>query len=302
MPQEAAFSTNRGEREYRVAVLMSAYGCSPFLREQLASIRAQVTADDLLVVVDDGSRCVDWDTMQDWPYPFLCWSRLASTGSSASFMNLLLDLSVRASYYCWVDQDDVWLPGQLLCQIKTLDSQSSAIACVHGWRPLSRRRDGAWAPSVAQSPVVQRSAAHYCFETPAPGMTLCMTREARRLLEAVDGETRANLIKDMPHDRLACAVIGFHGGLLALQEAFVEYRQHEANQIGAPRSSAWKRGMRRLRRGLRSWQTLRAGRRLYLSLATGAPAQGRPLPPLWRQTLRSTAWENRIFQLLARIR
>lgn len=290
------------EPQYRVAVLMSAYGCSPFMREQLLSIREQLTHEDLLVVVDDGSRSVDWSTLEDWPYPYLCWSRRTSVGSSVSFMELLLNPSVSARYYCWADQDDVWLPGKLHRQIEVLESSSAALACAHGWRPFSVGPDGSWVTSRAQTPVAQRSAAHYCFETPAPGMTLCLSHQARQLLNSIGDPMRLQLLKHLPHDRLACAVIGFHGGMRILNEPFVAYRQHGANQIGAPHASAWRRSLRRLRQVARSWQTARAGKHLYAGLAENDRSKSRNLPPLRAQRLRSTAWENAIFQFLARIR
>lgn len=283
--------------KYRVAVLLSAHGSGSFLREQVASIRAAMAPDDILVVVDDGSRQVDWGALADiLPANYLYWSRLQGLGSATSFMDLLLDESMRASYYCWADQDDVWQADKLHRQIQALASRPDALASVHGWRPLRKARDDAWVADSPQAPVAQRSPAHYCFETPAPGMTLCMTEEARGLLGSLDAELRFRLLLVMPHDRLACAVLGMHGRLQIIADALVDYRQHAHNQIGAPHAGLWRRNLQRLQRGLRIWRTASAGLILYRQLAADRRRTGHLLPPLQRQTLRASAWESRLLQ------
>lgn len=285
---------------YRVAVLLSAYGRSPFLREQLASIRLALTPDDILIVVDDGSGQVDWEALDEWPPHYLCWSRLRGVGSAVSFMELLLDTSVCARYYCWADQDDVWHEEKLHRQLQALSAAPGTWACVHGWRPLRQGLDGIWAAGIAQAPVVQRSPAHYCFETPAPGMTLCMTEEARQLLGSLDVSLRACLLDAMPHDRLACAVLGAKGRLQLVTDALVDYRQHSHNQIGAPHAGVWQRTLRRLRQGLHIWRTARAGVILYRQLAADGACAAHPLPALTHQALRSDIWESRVLQIWAR--
>ena len=285
---------------YRAAVLLSAYGRSPFLGEQLASIRAALAPDDILIVVDDGSRQVDWKVLGDWPTHYLCWSRLQGLGSAVSFMELLLDVPVHARYYCWADQDDVWQADKLHRQLQALESMPGAWACVHGWRERRLRPNGARARDIAQAPVVQRSRAHYCFETPAPGMTLCMTEAARQLLRSLDAGLRARLLAAMPHDRLVCAVLGAYGRLHTMVDALVDYRQHPHNQIGAPRAGAWSRSLRRLRQGFRIWRTMRAGVVLYRQLAESGVREGHPLPALERQPLRSNTWESWALQIWAR--
>lgn len=286
--------------EYRVAVLLSAHGRSPFLREQLASIRLALAPDDILIVVDDGSGQVDWEALNDWPPHYLCWTRLQGLGSAASFMELLLDTPVCARYYCWADQDDIWHKEKLHRQLQALAAAPDAWACVHGWRPLHQGPDGIWAAGIAQAPVVQRSPAHYCFETPAPGMTLCITGEARQLLGSLDAPLRARLLDAMPHDRLACAVLGINGRLQLVNDALVDYRQHPHNQIGAPHAGAWQRTLRRLWQGLHILRTARAGVILYRQLVADGVRAAHPLPALSHQMLRSNIWESRFLQIWVR--
>ena len=286
--------------EYRVAVLLSAYGRSPFLAEQLASMRTALTPQDILVIVDDGSSQVEWEALGDWPHHYLCWSRLQGLGSAASFLDLLLNAPVRARYYCWADQDDIWRADKLSRQVQALDAAPDAWACVHGWRYLRQGADGAWAADGDQQPLVQRSCAHFCFETPAPGMTLCMTEDARQLLLSFDAQKRSRLLADIPHDRLACAVLGARHRLQCVADALVDYRQHPHNLIGAPQPGMLARALRRLRRGSGIWRSARAGLALYRQLMADQARSGQPLPPLAGQTLRASAWESWVLRAWVR--
>lgn len=286
------------QAEYRVAVLLSAYGNSPFLRCQLESIRNALTPDDILIVVDDGSRLVVWEAFTDWPTHFLCWSRLNGLGSARSFWELLLNVPTRARYYCWADQDDIWHTDKLQRQIAAFSALPDALACVHGWRYLRQISDDAWLFDHNQAPTIQCSPAHYCFETPAPGMTLCITEMGRQFLYGLDSRLCERLLSTIPHDRLACAVFGAYGRMIHIKGALVDYRQHEHNQIGAPRVGVVHRNLRRVKQSIRIWHTVWAGIVLYSRLRNERAMEGQSLPPLDHQRLRSRTWENIFLQLM----
>ena len=299
------FETVHGSHpvEYRVAVLLSAHGRSPFLREQLASIRAAITSSDILIVVDDGSGHVDWAALVgELPDNYLCWSRLQGLGSSTSFMELLCDAPVRARYYSWADQDDIWHKEKLSRQLQLLAASPDAWACVHGWRTLRQGPSGIWVAEDAQSPIAQRSVAHYCFETPAPGMTLCMTEDARQKLLSVDAELRNRLLAHLPHDRLLCGVLGAAGRMLLTTDALVDYRQHSSNLIGAPRPGRVVRAFRRLQRRAEMRGAAQAGRALYQQVMADGLREGLSLPQLADQRLRANGWENWLMKVWLRWR
>ena len=287
---------------YRAAVLLSAYGASPFLKAQLASIRAALTNQDILIIVDDGSKKVDWSPLDAWPYHYLCWSRLDGMGSSASFMDLLMNAPVSAKYYCWADQDDIWGVTKLQRQIVFLQENPHAWACVHGWRLL--QHDGSqWVARKQFAPVQQYSTAHYCFETPAPGMTLCLTEVARQQLHLIDATLLKRLLADMPHDRLVCAILGVKGRIYGLPDALVDYRQHAKNQIGAPVAGWLRRFLKRVSQGARILRTISVGRILYQQLMMHKGSAIAPsLPPLAGQILRSNKWEDRLLRVYLRWR
>ena len=283
-----------------MAVLISTHGHSPFLPEQFESICAALGPRDVLVMVDDGSSKVNWSALVNWPLNYLCWSRLEPLGSSVSFMDLLLNAPVRAAYYCWADQDDVWRRDKIARQIGALTTVTRAWACVHGWRLLQQSREGIWATTTAHIPLLRRSPAHYCFETPAPGMTLCVTEQARQSLKSLDEAVIYRLLSDLPHDRLACAILSMDNRLHCIADPLVDYRQHANNQVGAQNAGMIKQTVSRLNQWGRIRRAVRAGCALYEQLRENMANDSRPLPPLYKMPLRSKAWENRILHVLVR--
>lgn len=284
-------------RNYRVAVLLSAYGDSVFFEKQIDSLKSSLTINDILIVVDDGSGQVNWDAVSEWPFHYLFWSRIQGLGSARSFWELSVDLPVSADYVCWSDQDDVWFPEKLTRQLATLATKPSAWSCVHGWRTLRQDQRGDWCIVAEHAPLKARSAAHYCFETPAPGMTLCMTENGRKLLCSFSPEFATRLLSVIPHDRLACAIFGMHDRMLVMSEALVEYRQHQANQIGAPDETGIRRLFKRLRRIPAMIQTIDAGFALFQKLSKDRSQEGVVLPPLQKQPLRDRRWEGLVLHI-----
>lgn len=269
---------------FRAIVLLSAYGASPYLSAQVASITAQLTEQDLLILVDDGSRAVCWEVLKPvLPTNYLCWSRLQGQGFSASFLDLLLTSAPKGQYYFLADQDDVWLPEKLNRQLAATPTDGMS---VHGWQVW----DMTTPPDTenAQKPVYALSAAHYFFETPAPGMTMCFGQECRAQLQHWTA-VLAPFTAGLPHDRILAAAVSTVGSVVVLATPGVWYRQHGGNQIGAPGKGALARFWQRLRQVQSSWRSIHTGLSLYWALsALGAKLPAAP----WRLPLRSGILDN----------
>lgn len=225
---------------YRVAILLSAYGDCEFLHLQIRSIVEQMGSDDILVVVDDGSGLVQWNAISRWPKNYLIWTRLRRIGSSRSFIDVILNAEVSASYFMLSDQDDIWLPGKIDAQINTTAMPCSGPhANCHAWKECSGSLEPAHQSLVTVvQPLACLSPAHYCFETPAPGMTLAFNNSCREFFQ-LHRDILISLSPHLPHDRILFALISANINLLNLSTAYVLYRQHANNLIGAPRRARW---------------------------------------------------------------
>ena len=277
-------------------ILLCAHGNSPYLTAQVRSIVQQMAAEDLLVIVDDGSREVPWDALvPHLPSRYACWSRLQNIGSSQGFMELLFqDAEDSVSHFFLADQDDIWLPGKIALQKQlTPVAGISVHATLADWglQATGQREQTVTAVIARQSPV------HYFFETPAPGMTFCIgagMRDQLRLAQTILREAACEL----PHDRIIAGCTGWNDALLAISEPLVLYRQHTGNQIGAAPSGNLRHTMRRLAR----WPAILRESRAASALATHwmriHPRHDTTLQPLYRQRLRQSPLENAIMQTL----
>lgn len=106
-----------------VAVLMSTYNGSAFLKEQLDSILNQSHSDFVLYIRDDGSTDDTCDLIREYTDPRIRFSQGENLGPSDSFFRLIGE-AADADYLFFSDQDDVWYPDKLermLAQIKKYD-------------------------------------------------------------------------------------------------------------------------------------------------------------------------------------
>jgi len=94
-----------------ISVVMATYNGSNFLPAQIASVLAQLTPEDELVVVDDASSddTVDWlNSLSDSRLQI--YENLSNLGVLESFERGLSLARKPIIFLC--DQDDVWLPGK----------------------------------------------------------------------------------------------------------------------------------------------------------------------------------------------
>ena len=112
-----------------VSVVIPTNRGGPFLAAAVASLRAQTTAPDEVILVDDGS-----------PSPGLAeiarelgdvtYLRKAAGGISSA-----RNMGVTRATSTWIallDDDDLWHPDQLSAQLAALTDASDAIACFTG--------------------------------------------------------------------------------------------------------------------------------------------------------------------------
>lgn len=231
-----------------VTVLMATYNGMPYLPEQVQSILDQEGVDVRLVVSDDESEDGTWEWLTQ---KAAAGSRLVllpriepSGGFAANFYRLLRDAPL-AELVAFSDQDDIWRPGKLAHQVATLqvedlDGVSSNVTAVTaaGDRLLIRKN-------------YPQRRLDYLFEAPGPGSTFLFTRRLaatiREQLTDTDGPGRTV----QAHDWLTYAICRARGWRWHIEETpWVDYRQHDANVLGANRG---------VRQAVRRFQDLRSG-------------------------------------------
>lgn len=97
-----------------ISVAMATYNGIPFIQQQVASILSELSADDELIVSDNGSKDGTWAWLQQQASVDTRIHLLLNTdqqGVVANFANALA--SCRGDLIFLSDQDDIWLPGRV---------------------------------------------------------------------------------------------------------------------------------------------------------------------------------------------
>lgn len=213
-----------------VIVLMSAYNGSRFIKEQIDSLCAQIDVDFRIIVRDDGS--IDDTTFILDEYQkkgILTWFKGPNLKPAKSFLDLLTK-APDADFYAFCDQDDVWLPNKLTVALEKLNTVEdnkpglyfSEKYYVDSSLKLIRK---------SQSVGYQYTFFESLVDCNCTGCTMVINKSLKDLL-----------VKAIPdyiemHDSwifrfcLAC-----DGKVIHDDDAYIYYRQHENNVIGANES------------------------------------------------------------------
>lgn len=228
----------------RLLVLLAARNGRPWLDRQINSVLGQQGVQLDLLIADDASTdgSAEWLAARCAGHPRLRLQRRASPSGSAgaSFVALLRDACLDG--YDWIalaDQDDVWHPAKLRRAVERLRSSgASAYSCaVRAF----------WADGrqcvLRQAP--RPTPADFLFEGAGQGCTYVLEAQAARRVQSF---CRQNVT--------GCATLHYHDWLIYLllrswrlgwhfdPQPWMDYRQHDGNEIGA--RGTWPAALRRV--------------------------------------------------------
>lgn len=114
-----------------IAVLMSTYNGQKYLERQLQSLAEQTVAKNVTIYVrDDNSTDNTIEIIQKWKrrLRIVLYSG-ENVGPAKSFWDLLMDCKIKADYYAFCDQDDVWDSDKLEMGLNTLKEDTHLYVC-----------------------------------------------------------------------------------------------------------------------------------------------------------------------------
>ncbi|MFB4331507.1 glycosyltransferase family 2 protein [Paenibacillus sp. CR_12] len=225
----------------KVQVLLSAYNGEQYISEQIQSILNQTHAAVSILIRDDGSTDKTIQLLDQWVTTHPDKIKLikgTNVGVVSSFFELLRAADVEADYYCFCDQDDVWLDHKVEHAIARLDSSiyTEVPAMVFTSTYLTDdelNRKGAWPKPPAQEP----SFFNALYENIAIGATITMNRSARNLFinsQSVDSQ------KVLMHDWWFYLLVSAFGTAIYDNKPSMLYRQHNNNVVGGSNSIVGK--------------------------------------------------------------
>jgi glycosyltransferase involved in cell wall biosynthesis len=210
---------------------MSTYNGEKYIGEQLRSISEQKHVDVSLWISDDGSNpsFIDYIISETKKINLKLEGVLEGPkeGYSQNFISLVMNENIKADFYAFSDQDDIWMSDKLITAIRVITKFNQEIPVLYCGRTILVDDEGA--PTKKSKKVTGAvSFQNALVENIAGGNTMVFNSTARNLMIAAG---RQNVIS---HDWWAYLLITGAGGHIYYdQNPKVYYRQHGDNLIGS---------------------------------------------------------------------
>lgn len=208
----------------KVQVLMSTYNGERFLREQIDSVLNQSWKNLDILIRDDGSKDQTREILKDYSekhsniHIFL----EENCGVARSFFELLKKSD--ADFMAFCDQDDIWMERKIEAAVIKLRQKhgpvlycSNKILTDSTGNPMNRQDSRKRRPGFGNAVV----------ECICTGCTTVMNRELAEIIKTRLPD-RAIL-----HDWWSYLVACYVGTVIFDEHAYIKYRQHEQNVVGA---------------------------------------------------------------------
>ncbi len=202
------------------------------MEAQLDSLEAQSVTNWTLYVSDDGSTDATLDIIQSyqskWGTDKIHYRAGPQKGFAQNFLSLACDTSIKADYYAFCDQDDVWLPEKLSIAIEHIACESST-GQLYAYGGRTTYTDENLKP-IGLSPlfVFPRTFRNALIQSIAGGNTMVFNQATKTLLEKV------GLVPTPSHDWWLYQLVTGAGGVMYYDpKPYILYRQHDRSLVGS---------------------------------------------------------------------
>lgn len=214
-----------------VAILLCTYNGARFLAEQLDSLEKQTHQNWIVIASDDGSTDSTLEILRQykskWPAGKLTIRRGPQKGFCQNFLSLACDPNIRANYYAFCDQDDVWLPEKLNVALENIAGNQQAevpyLYCGRTKYVTEKLKPCGMSPLFVFPPSFRNA----LVQSIAGGNTMVFNQAAKLLMEKVG-------LVDVPsHDWWLYQLIsGVEGYVFYDHHPQLLYRQHKNALVG----------------------------------------------------------------------
>jgi len=222
-----------------IVVLMSLYNGAKYLEEQIDSILKQENVNLTLVIRNDGSKDNSNEIISKYleKYNNIKLIDEENIGLARSFMKLLYSAKLDYDYYCFADQDDVWLPNKLYeaiiklenKQIPTLYASNQSLVDSNLVDIGIRYKDNV---DVTYKQIISNNK--------IAGCTFVWNKKLQEILSNEKRRPSDELLKKRIHDVWVAAVASVAGEIIYDSNSYIRYRQHQNNVVGVKKQSRIK--------------------------------------------------------------
>ena len=222
-----------------VAILLCTYNGERFLAEQLNSLGAQTYQNWVLIVSDDGSKDATLDILLQyqakWPQGKMMIRNGPQKNFCQNFLSLACDSEIKADYYAFCDQDDVWLPEKLTVALQTIAANQNInvpfIYCGRTTYVTEQLKPCGSSPLFVFPPSFRNA----LVQSIAGGNTMVFNLAAKLLIE------KAGTVNVPSHDWWLYQLIsGADGYVFYDPVPYLLYRQHKGALVGGNSSLSAK--------------------------------------------------------------
>lgn len=217
----------------KVAVLLAAYNGVEHIAEQIASIVSQTHLNTHLYISDDGSTDNTVDVVKEYQsrYPGrITLFKSNSQGCVGNFLGLACHPKIRADYYAFSDQDDIWMPKKIELGLEMLSRLDADKPQLYGGRSMlvdNECRFIGYSTLFEKKPSFQNALVQ-CI---AGGNTMILNEKSMELLRG------AGIVDVICHDWWSYQLVTAVGGQVVYDpNAHLLYRQHGGNRTGENQS------------------------------------------------------------------
>ncbi|HXF45302.1 MAG TPA: glycosyltransferase family 2 protein [Burkholderiaceae bacterium] len=221
----------------KVSIALCTFNGERFVREQLESIWRQTRLPDEIVAVDDASADGTWAVLArcaaESPVPIRLMRNPQRLGYAQNFERAISLCAGEIVFLC--DQDDVWMPEKIALMCVPFERDTS-VMLVHSdallvnaeLKPLGVRLFRALGLTSAERAEEDSGNAFALLlkRNIVTGATCAIRREVYAHATPFD--------PNFVHDEWLALHAALRGRLVRLEQPLIRYRQHQANQIGAP--------------------------------------------------------------------
>jgi glycosyltransferase involved in cell wall biosynthesis len=222
--------------ESSVAILLATFNGADYLADQLTSVEAQLHKNWFIVASDDGSEDATLDILQafksKWGGSKLKIVKGPKKGYVKNFLSMANNPDIRAKFYAFCDQDDVWFPSKLSDGIRAIKQRQEALQDNHS-APImycsrtvyvDKNLNKIGISSSFMHPKVFRNALVQCV---AGGNSIIFDSKTKNLLNKIQEFEPAS------HDWwIYLLVTGVGGYCIFDQKPSLLYRQHQGSLVG----------------------------------------------------------------------
>ena len=241
----------------KVAILLCTYQGQQYLQAQLNSFVAQTHDNWVLWVSDDGSKdgthAILAETVRDWKPGKIFVHNGPQEGFCANFLSLTCHVDIKADYYAYSDQDDIWKSEKLARAVACLSEVPKDTPALYCSRTRVVDADD---KSICMSPLFEKtpSFANALMQNIGGGNTMVFNEAARQLLIEAGEKVRV-----VTHDWWAYLLVSGCGGQVFYDpKPTVRYRQHCSNLVGM--NNSWPARFKRIQQlfqgRFREWNDL----------------------------------------------